>query len=132
MAALSPPGFNKHWASDEPPVALKITMRIDPKLADNVFMHQYSSHVADQLFDAAWNLVATRNLTNDSYKGVPNPGVQKSRDRATAGQVLVNQFGNRIRIQDHARCAARMCKGVVTDMGGSGKRLDIWADLRRQ
>ena len=46
IAALSSPDFNKRSAADEPTVAPKITMRKDPKLADNVFTRQYSSHVA--------------------------------------------------------------------------------------
>ena len=42
---LSPLVFNKPSASDESIVTPKITMRKDPKLADNVFTRQYSSHV---------------------------------------------------------------------------------------
>ena len=43
--ALSPPAFNKPSTSDEPTVTPRITMRKDPKLAENVFTRQYSSHV---------------------------------------------------------------------------------------
>ena len=42
---LSPLAFNKPSASDESIVTPKITMRKDPKLADNVFTRQYSAHV---------------------------------------------------------------------------------------
>ena len=42
---LSPLVSNKPLASDESIVTPKITMRKDPKLADNVFTRQYSSHV---------------------------------------------------------------------------------------
>lgn len=85
--------------------------------------------LVDDLFDQAANLVTTRNLTNDAYKSVPNPVNAKTRDRAAAGQQLLTHFGNRIQIQQNSGFAARMCKGVVTYMGGSGKRLDVSADL---
>ena len=62
MNSLSPPVFNKPSASDEPTVTPKITMRKDPKLADDVFTRQYSSHatISPQVLASSQSRVANK------------------------------------------------------------------------
>ena len=64
MNDLSPPVFNKPTASDEPTVTPNIIMRKDPKLVDNVFTRQYSSHVAvsPQMSASSQSRVANKPL----------------------------------------------------------------------
>lgn len=95
-------------------------------------LYTQDAKVVDELFDAAWQIVVARNLTNKAYKRVANPVVQKNADRAAAGSALADQFRPRIQVQGHPNFADRVCKGVVTYMGGSGKLIDVSANLQRQ
>ena len=88
--------------------------------------------VVDDLFEAVTQLVHTRNLTNYHYKGMLNPATRIASDRAAAAVVLVNQFRHRIDVQGYPTFADRLCKGVITYMGGSGKRIDVSADSHHQ
>lgn len=73
-------------------------------------LHTQHPKIVDELFNAASNLVASRNLTNDAYKNVPHGSTQKSQDRSAAGQVLVAQFGHRIQVQRYPSFATVCAK----------------------
>ena len=90
-------------------------LKTDPKLID-------------ELFTAASDLVASGHLIMEAYKGTANPKMALSRDRQQAASDLERQFGLRIMVQQHPGFAARLCKGIITYMGGSGKRLDVSLD----
>lgn len=87
MTALSPPDFNKPSAFDEPTATPQITMRKDPKLADNVFTRQYSSHaaVSPQLSPSSQSRVVNKPSSvlgptaNPSTLNVQQPELKENR-----------------------------------------------------
>ena len=85
--------------------------------------------LVNDLSDSAASLVISRDLTGDKYRDAPNPMLAKARDRQSAAQELLDQFADGLAFPQQPNFPLRLCTGVVAYMCGSGKRVNVSANL---